>query len=169
MIKTIHIKTIISWLLVVAVMVTIFCFSSQEASESRAVSGGLISMLYSLYLKITGIPCSTGQFEATVAELHGIIRKLAHFCIYLLLGFLFTNAYFVSGIKRLSKTVPCALVSSAIYAATDEFHQLFVKGRSGEIRDILIDSSGALTGCVLFTFLFFAVKIIRKQKNKTNP
>ena len=35
------------------------------------------------------------------------------------------------------------------YAATDEFHQLFVPGRYGMVRDVILDSMGALTGIVV--------------------
>lgn len=35
------------------------------------------------------------------------------------------------------------------YAITDEIHQCYILGRSGEIRDVLIDSAGVLTGILL--------------------
>ena len=40
-------------------------------------------------------------------------------------------------------------MATFLYACTDEIHQLFIEGRSGEIRDILVDSTGALIGMVL--------------------
>ena len=49
----------------------------------------------------------------------------------------------------------------ALYAATDEIHQLFVPGRGGQIRDVLIDSSGALIG-LLFVFALYAALKHRK-------
>ena len=144
-------KIILSWVLVLAVMILIFSFSAQGADTSNDVSGGFISAIYKIYLKFTGVPCSTGEFEATVAAMQHTIRKLAHFSIYLILGFLFSNAYYQSGFKKFSKYIPLAFVSSAVYASTDEFHQLFVSGRSGELRDVLIDSSGAFLGILIFT------------------
>ena len=42
------------------------------------------------------------------------------------------------------------LLASA-YAATDEIHQLFVPGRSGQMSDVILDSAGALAGTVAFT------------------
>ena len=35
---------------------------------------------------------------------------------------------------------------AALYAVTDEFHQLFVPGRSGQFSDVVLDSAGALAG-----------------------
>ena len=49
---------------------------------------------------------------------------------------------------------------AAGYAATDEFHQLFVPGRSGQISDVLLDSAGALAGVWIMTGL----EKIRKKK-----
>lgn len=37
-----------------------------------------------------------------------------------------------------------------LYAASDEFHQLFVPGRAGLVTDVCIDSAGALLGILLF-------------------
>jgi VanZ family protein len=42
-----------------------------------------------------------------------------------------------------------ALVLASTYAATDEFHQLFVPGRHGAVRDWMIDTLGALTATVV--------------------
>ena len=39
-----------------------------------------------------------------------------------------------------------ALVLAAAFACTDEWHQLSVPGRDGNLRDVLIDSAGAVAG-----------------------
>ncbi|MEH6908026.1 VanZ family protein [Neobacillus drentensis] len=36
------------------------------------------------------------------------------------------------------------------FAMTDEFHQLFVLGRVAQVKDVLIDSAGAIVGLVIF-------------------
>ena len=58
-----------------------------------------------------------------------------------------TNIYYAIGL-------------SILYSCTDEFHQLFISGRSGSIRDILIDSIGILIGTYLYKLIFI--------KNKEN-
>ena len=55
-----------------------------------------------------------------------------------------------------------ALAVSVVYATTDEIHQLFVPGRSGEVRDVLIDSLGALIGILIISLIRSA--IIRPRK-----
>ena len=42
-----------------------------------------------------------------------------------------------------------ALLVTAAYAATDEYHQTFVPGREGCVRDVIIDTCGAAAGLFL--------------------
>jgi len=42
-----------------------------------------------------------------------------------------------------------AFFLTVFYAATDEFHQTFVHGRTGTLRDILIDGFGGMTAWLL--------------------
>lgn len=48
-----------------------------------------------------------------------------------------------------SKYLSLAILASALYACTDEFHQLFVPGRTGQIFDVFVDTLGATFGCLL--------------------
>jgi len=76
-----------------------------------------------------------------------IIRKTAHFSIYLILGILSINLLSSFDIK-------CIIAFSGlicfIYACTDEFHQLFIMGRSCEMRDVLIDTLGSFVGILIY-------------------
>lgn len=51
--------------------------------------------------------------------------------------------------QKESKYLSLAILASALYACTDEFHQLFVPGRTGQIFDVLVDTLGATFGCLL--------------------
>ena len=73
------------------------------------------------------------------------IRKLAHMCEYAVLGILVYLSFKDSN----RSWFYIAWIICILYASSDEFHQLFVKGRSGEIRDVLIDSIGAFLGIVI--------------------
>jgi len=79
--------------------------------------------------------------------LHILVRKAGHFFAYFILAGLLTYGYQKS--SRLRPGLILALVF--LYACTDEFHQVFVPGRSGEFRDVLIDTSGGL--CFLALYL----------------
>src|SRR5699024_9669514 len=86
---------------------------------------------------------------------HHFIRKSAHFTAYLLLGMLVLHALR----KPSRKGCTVAFLISLLYAISDEFHQLFVPGRSGEIRDVVIDSMGAATGIGVY---MLGILIIRR-------
>lgn len=110
--------------------------------------------------------------------LQPIVRKLAHFSIYTLLGF-FTINYALAcekGNGRCYTNEQCSPIQSkrsrnkiilyswlfgTLYAVTDEIHQFFVPGRSCEIRDVCIDSLGVLTGII---FVLMIIKIYIKIK-----
>jgi VanZ family protein len=68
-----------------------------------------------------------------------VLRKLAHVVEYLVLTTLLVRALRRSG---LSTAIPVAIVAALAYAASDEWHQSFVPGRTATPRDVAIDSIG---------------------------
>ncbi|MFA8437281.1 VanZ family protein [Pueribacillus sp. YX66] len=77
------------------------------------------------------------------------VRKAAHFFAYFVLGMLALHAFIKSGLHGW-RSIWCALALCVLYAITDEVHQLFIAGRAGQVRDVLIDSVGAIVGISLF-------------------
>lgn len=51
----------------------------------------------------------------------------------------------ISGVDR-SKRIAIALLTCVLYAISDEVHQSFVPGRGAQVKDVLIDSAGAIVG-----------------------
>ncbi len=76
-----------------------------------------------------------------------VIRKIAHFVEYFVLGFLAVKSY-DSYYKK--NAILISLLFCISYAFTDEIHQLFVSGRAFMLLDIFIDSLGALSAILLF-------------------
>ncbi|MGD0274168.1 MAG: VanZ family protein [Gaiellaceae bacterium] len=72
-----------------------------------------------------------------------ILRKLAHAGEYALLSALLLRA--------LARPWP-ALAIAVVYAASDELHQHFVRGRVGSPWDIAIDAAGAVIGLIVFFY-----------------
>lgn len=130
-------KKIQAWLLVLVWMAVIFSFSAQNAARSSASSGTLAALLARLL----------GQQNAGFIEI--LLRKGAHFAEYALLGGLCLRAFWRTLPARPRRCAALAWALSALYAAGDELHQLFVPGRSGQLRDVLLDSAGALCGILL--------------------
>jgi VanZ family protein len=82
----------------------------------------------------------------TIAVIHFITRKIAHFTEYAILGFLAARAFRTSTHRAINRRwflLCVALV--VVYALLDEYHQSFVPSRTASIFDSLIDMSGGLT------------------------
>ena len=142
-------KKIIKIILVLLCMATIFSFSSDTADESTEKSDGLIVRISEF---LVGHRLSEEERQEKIDQYVTIIRKGAHFSIYLVLGFLL-----ISLVKEYrvidTKSILIALMIAILYACSDEIHQLFVPGRSGEILDVFIDSLGSLTGIGIYYFI----------------
>ncbi|MDE6730536.1 MAG: VanZ family protein [Oscillospiraceae bacterium] len=127
---------------VFGMMILIFYFSAQPADDSTETSSRfcilLARMLYPDY----------DLYDWSIREiitdgLTFIVRKAAHFTEYAVLGCLF---YFNLNYKKSGFLL--AVLLTGLYACTDEFHQLFVSGRSGQLRDVAIDTCGGLCGAI---------------------
>ncbi|MEG0396705.1 MAG: VanZ family protein, partial [Oscillospiraceae bacterium] len=93
-------------------------------------------------------------------QLHIIVRKLAHFCIYLALGFSIFG--FVSTFALARRTVfIVSVVACFMYACSDEFHQSFIFGRGPAFFDVSIDVLGALLGIAI---IFIAQVVMKRHK-----
>ncbi len=152
-------KKLILWILVISCMGTIFFFSSQEASESREISSGLIKT----FVRVLDFnnKLNENQVDTIAENLTFIVRKGAHFSIYAVLCILLAlllKEYSIFGKWRFILSVLVCF----LYACSDEAHQMFVPGRSGEIRDIIIDTCGAIAG-----FLILSCLTVLKNKFKS--
>lgn len=157
-------RLIITAVLVIAVMFTIFSFSSQSGSESSEMSSGFVDILISRLPGFDELDESE-QFRLR-EQLHFFVRKAAHFTEYAILGFsLILHIYAVCdyiSVKPKKAWLP-AWVIAAVYACLDEYHQSFTADRSPQIRDVLIDSAGAAAGVLLCMMIFMIYKKKKKQ------
>ncbi|WP_027626167.1 VanZ family protein [Clostridium lundense] len=87
------------------------------------------------------------------------LRKNAHAFEYLILAMLLGNAFYSFRIKP-EDAIIYILFICLFYAVTDEYHQLFVKGRTSSIQDVLIDFTGGVFGMVLY-YKFRKMKLKR--------
>lgn len=129
-------KKIINLLLVIIWMAVIFIMSSFDSTESSNQSNFIVDIISNI-LNINNIEI-----------ISFIIRKLAHFTEYLILGILISNL-----IHSYNKKTYISIIICILYAISDEIHQLFVTGRSCQILDIIIDSIGSILGIYLLIFI----------------
>ena len=156
-------KPLVSWLLVIAWMILIFTMSAQGRVESDRSSTGVSRMIASIFVRGWNDMTDAAQAEV-IDSIHFWVRKAAHFSLYAILGVL----SFIAISNHTSKRFPNALfafVLCVLYAVSDEIHQYFTDGRSCELRDVLIDSSGAVVG-ILIIYLIFSL-VDRKKRVKS--
>lgn len=148
--KTKKAVQIICWILVVICMGLIYYFSSRTSTESSSQSGYFVL----LFQKIFG--------NNVVTDF--IVRKSAHCLEFAGLSFLFNIALF----EQTNKIKPLySIAFTSLYAVTDEVHQIFVPGRSCQIKDWAIDTTGAIIGTIVFLAIYFIIlKIIKYKKSK---
>lgn len=126
----------------------IFFFSHQSAIDSDKVSSGVIDKIIHTIEIIGNHKLTDNELELISNYLVFPIRKLAHFTLYFILGILFYNLI-KSYIKNNKKRIIVSLLFCLLYACSDEIHQIFIPGRSCEIRDVFIDSIGSFMGIIL--------------------
>lgn len=154
-----------------ALMILIFGFSSQGGTQSSGLSLKVTRFLCRIiFFDYESIGDSERQF--LVSQLHGFVRKLAHFSIYMLLGTVFYLLSLVTEKKiKVIGNWGTALLFSLIYAFADEIHQYFTPGRAMRFTDVIIDSCGALTGIIAIRILILTVNYIHSYfhcKGKTD-
>lgn len=135
-----------AWGPVIIWMVVIFYLSHQPAEQSSGLSNGITLLVSNIIQNILPI------FKIDYTALTFIVRKLAHLIAYLILGYLLMRA--LSQREELSfRIIGQAFFICVMFAISDEIHQLFIPGRSGEVRDVIIDSIGVIFGIAIFYLL----------------
>ena len=129
-------------------MILIFVLSAQTAPESAELSGGLLDKILNIFNK------KLSDYDVFIIDfMQFIIRKSAHTFLYIVLSILVLVELSLFNVKR---EIIFTSIISVLYAISDEIHQYFVPGRSGEIRDVIVDTIGVVIGIII-------VKIVRKM------
>lgn len=124
-------------ILTLSLVVFIFSNSMQTATASNASSGRVLFFLNNI--------CASLNLNFTFNQ--EIVRTLAHFCEFGLLGVLLVLTFLsFFGVK--AKSLILSVLFSVSTALTDECIQLFSDGRAFQFSDLLIDFTGSLLGIV---------------------
>lgn len=150
-------KDWLTWVPAILIMILIFIYSSKPADISGQESMAVTDYIYTVYENISGQTESTEERIENVSSLETVVRKGAHFTEYAMLAAAIAWPLRRRGLLGYSLLF-ATMGLTVFYVMTDEFHQTFVPGRSGEIRDVLIDSVGALTGYIIFIIIYQKVK-----------
>ena len=138
-----------------ALIFAMFIFSSQDGDTSSGLSRNVSRFLAEIanpsYWKL----CGAAVRENILDFMSLPVRKAAHFLEYALLGAILTCGFmclrFPMSLRALYPFLICAAA-----AAADEYHQSFVSGRTGMVKDVLLDVMGGTCGILFVLVLCMA-------------
>jgi VanZ family protein len=105
--------------------------------------------------------------DSVVLWITTYLRKIAHFILYAILGGFLEATLLNTNLKKGYLKVIFAAVIGLFYSITDEFHQTFIDGRSGEVADVLLDFCGVLFGISICLVIYKIIKISAKNNKKS--
>lgn len=131
---------ILTWIPAILWYSVIFRFSAQPAT----VSGGLSDRFLWRILEVLSPAFAAASWDAQTASVEMLSffeRKIAHMFLYFVLALL---VLFALGFlcRRRRFQIGLTLLACTVLASLDEYHQTMVPGRSGEVRDVLVDLTG---------------------------
>ena len=147
----------------------IFYNSSRSGSLSNLRSYGIVQSLRDVKYDVEGKTNSSKLKQGALPlssrdeKINLVIRKNAHAFEYCLLAVIVSNLLFIVGLKG-KNALTTIMFICLLFAVGDEFHQLFVPGRTSLVSDVLIDFAGSLVGIGLFYFVYY--KIYKRNTNK---
>ena len=131
------IRRVISYMLLFSWCLVIFYLSSQTSNVSGGNSLNVLKYILS------------GLSSDVLISLNSIFRELMHSGVFFVLGIL----TYISFKRSFIKVFVYSLLFCALYALSDEIHQLFVSGRAFELIDLTLDFVGSLVGICLVIFV----------------
>lgn len=146
--------------LLILTFTVIFNFSSQNREESTGTSSKVTEFL-TKHIKLIQ-KLEPEQREEILEKIEKVVRKLAHFSIYTVVGILMMSLMSTYNIKTMNK-IWISLLVGLIYATSDEIHQYFVPGRSAMVTDVLIDTLGVTFGIILVIIAKKLYNLVRKN------
>ena len=152
---------VIFTLALISCIAFIFSNSMKIASVSTVSSSRVLTLLQAA-LRRLGHPALAQRLT------DHIVRKLAHFCEYMLEGFLLMlcmRVYTRQYIWHIS--VP--MLGGVLTALTDETIQIFSPGRSSQVTDVWLDSAGVLAGILTALVLMALCRLLFNHRNKEEP
>ncbi|MBR3036941.1 MAG: VanZ family protein [Lachnospiraceae bacterium] len=143
-------------------MVFIFLMSEAPADLSDRTSGRLVNFVQQVFYRKWDA-LEPADWEKQMWQLHYLLRKIAHFTEYIILG-ADLSLILMTFEKPFSFRFLTGFFAGVLYAVSDEFHQTFVAGRDGAVFDVCIDAGGVFVGVLLVLGIFAMAEADRSRK-----
>ena len=149
--KTLSIVLVLVW------MSLIFYMSNANGEQSGNLSRTIIVKVVETF---TDYREPNPEIDRIVDKYEIFVRKGAHFFEYAILAFLVMNMLFIFEVK--SKTLLISATICILYAISDELHQYFISERSGNVVDVMWDSSASL----ITSYVFYKLILVRNKHER---
>lgn len=157
-------------IIVLSIWIGILLYFSLQSSEASNNMSRLLAQRLDALLGRIGIE-KNGLTEQEQIEYYNIIlRSFAHLFIYFVLGKL-SNELLLKTKVRYKKII--AICFCVFLAIMGEIVQLYIDGRTARVRDVLVDSAGAVIGVVFVPIhvcveklKFILMKFCKVMRNK---
>lgn len=148
-------------ILLIAIFTTIFDFSSQDGEKSGSLSREITEVVTKDIKSIQKL--EKNAKEEALKKIEHIIRKIAHFSIYMLVGILMMSLMYTYKLEQFKK-IGVSFVVGLLYAISDEIHQSFIPDRSPLVGDVCIDSCGVIVGIGIVVIVCKIIEEIKQRK-----
>lgn len=147
--------------LLVLQMWIIFGFSGQDGETSGTISRRITETITKNIKSIQNL--EKAEKEKVLKQIEHFIRKLAHFSLYTVVGFLLMSLLSTYKLKQKNR-IYISFGIGLMYAISDEIHQSFIPERTPMISDVCIDTCGVITGIIILIVIqFIWYRIFKKS------
>lgn len=147
-------RKVVPILLVIVWLMVIFNFSADEGSVSQSKSQVITNYIHENYDEVAE--------KVDESLLHYLVRKTAHVTLYFVLCLVVMNALYFGGFRGKGLFLRAFLIC-IFYASLDEIHQKFISNRTGQLKDVYIDSIGIILAIALALTMEKAYNYIKRR------
>lgn len=155
-----------SWIPAIIMAFIIGGFSGQDSVQSQGLSDRVAGIIVDAANAVGIIDTDDETRAVLIEKLQFPIRKGAHMTEYAVFTCTVMFALYVCGLRS-GFMYLTAVAVTFVYAASDEIHQLFVPGRSGQFTDVLIDTAGGIIAATVVCLFRRRFKKVRLDRTKS--
>lgn len=146
-------------------MFFIIGFSNQNGSESSGLSLMVCRWVIEASDHVLNFNFAPEEAEKVIESIDYPVRKLAHMTEYAILCGTLLLHFSVLNVK-IKRRIAYSLIIVFLFASTDEIHQLFIPGRSGQFRDVCIDTAGGIIAAGVYFLFSQKARLSRKDRQR---
>ena len=144
----------------------IFYNSARTGDESASQSSSVVALVQRFFKAIAPNSFIANAQGKDYEKLHAIIRTLAHFAEFALLGALLVWCFASYTNRAVWFIVPLALVLFS--PIVDECIQLFTSARVADVKDLVVDTLGGYAGALFAGVTLWIGSAVKRKKEQEN-